>query len=53
MSKLLYRSSTDTYIKELSKTLCGLDYGWVQPAFRLTLIAALEALCLTKEGPEK
>ncbi len=51
MPKCLCMSSTETYIKVLAKTLCSLDYRWVETAFRHTLTAALEALCLTKECP--
>ena len=43
------RGSTEVYVKELAKHLCALDYNWVESAFRHTLTAALEALCMKKE----
>jgi hypothetical protein len=46
---MVFRGSTETYVKELAKNLCALDYSWVQSAFRHTLTAALEALCMTRE----
>ena len=48
---MVFRSSTETYVKELAKNLCALDYSWVRDAFRHTLTAALEALSMTKEDP--
>jgi len=49
---MVFRGSTETYVKELAKNLCApLDYSWVQSAFRHTLTAALEALCMTREDP--
>jgi hypothetical protein len=46
---LLCRSSTETYIKEVCRLLCTLDYGWVGSVFKHVLTAALEALCLKRE----
>jgi len=44
-----HRSSIETYVKELAKHLCTLDYSWVRATFTHTLTAALEALCMTRE----
>ena len=46
---MLCRSSTETYIKEVSRLLCTLDYSWVGDVFKHVLTAALEALSLQKE----
>ena len=48
---MVFRGSTEIYVKELAKNLCGLDYSWVRSAFRHTFTAALEALCMTREDP--
>ena len=45
------RATTEIYIKELAKNLCGLYYPWVQGTFKHTLTAALEALSMTREDP--
>ena len=47
---MIFRGSTETYVKELAKNLSILDYSWVY-TFRHILIAALEALCMTREDP--
>ena len=45
-----HRISIETYVKELAKHLCKLDYSWwVRATFTHTLTAALEALCMTCE----
>jgi hypothetical protein len=48
---LFYRSSTEIYIKEVSRHLCMIDYTWVGNVFKHVLTAALEALSLMKEEP--
>jgi hypothetical protein len=48
---LFYRASTETYIKEVSRHLCALDFAWVSDVFKHALTAALEALSLTREDP--
>ncbi len=48
---MVFTGSTETYVKELTKNLCALDYSWVRGAFMHNLTAALEALCMTKEDP--
>ena len=46
-STVIFRDSTETYVKELAKNLCALDYSWVRDAFRHTFDATLEALYMT------
>jgi hypothetical protein len=48
---IILRASTESYIKEVSKTLCALDFSLVGTAFTHTLAAALEGLSLTREMP--
>ena len=48
---MIFRGSTETYVKELAKNLCALDYSWVRSAFRNTLTAALEVHCMTRKDP--
>ena len=48
---MIFRGLTETYVKELAKNLCTLDYSWVKYAFRHTITATLEALCMTREDP--
>jgi hypothetical protein len=47
---LIYRDYTRIYMKELALHLCRLDFSWVKSAFRNTLTAALNSLCLKREG---
>jgi hypothetical protein len=47
---LANRDYTRTYMKELALHLCRLDFSWVKGAFRNTLTAALNSLCLKREG---
>ncbi len=44
-------ASTETYIKELARHLCALDYACVRGTFQHTLPAVLEALVMRREDP--